>query len=618
MKAIFAAIAALTALALVLGCVGTTPFQPSVDFELSHATFEQAKKVLHVSESGFATLTYYNGSNEVEQRFEKQLSEEQTAQIKDLYYKQKFMELQESYVSGQQLVGAYAASITFSAGNVSKTVTINPYPQSEIPENLQMITVFLEALVQELEQSPVLTEWMQLEPVQCRGNPWQQWYDRLEIALPPGEQETTFDEQALKLYYEREHDISILNIQKLYQEGIGRCEACSCGEGYYYQAKVSRTDAQKLRALNWTPVNSIVELNFALLESLPEQLSISVQNKQNESIFLEGCNQYVPEKWIPEAKSPTNCGTWGEPECVSPAPAHWQTIAPIACVVEGNAVKISSGETKNLRTYTFEEDATYRVKVHFGSDCTEGKPFSDANCKSTFTLYGEPFQVGASSENELQPIQTEAQAIQAVKAEFPEVVDIQKCTADIGCDQNIVVKKIQLEVVGQKGCDENHLDLCEGFSQFISWNITFWKGWGDCPAGCISKHYWEFTVSQEGNVSKTSEYGDVLPGNGVLQGFVNNTTCPGACQADKNYSTPVANWEMMAIPADSPTTPYTFQTDANGHFSVELPAENYTLKTGPETAGETCAPKVSNPKIITIVASQTIDQNISIYNPCIV
>lgn len=38
----------------------------------------------------------------------------------------------------------------------------------------------------------------------------------------------------------------------------------------------------------------------------------------------------------------------------------------------------------------------------------------------------------------------------------------------------------------------------------------FKKGWGDCPAGCIMKHYWEFNVTSIEQVQLLREYGSPL------------------------------------------------------------------------------------------------------------
>lgn len=40
---------------------------------------------------------------------------------------------------------------------------------------------------------------------------------------------------------------------------------------------------------------------------------------------------------------------------------------------------------------------------------------------------------------------------------------------------------------------------------------TFSVGWGDCQAGCISRHYWEFAVAADGTPTPLGERGDPLP-----------------------------------------------------------------------------------------------------------
>lgn len=39
----------------------------------------------------------------------------------------------------------------------------------------------------------------------------------------------------------------------------------------------------------------------------------------------------------------------------------------------------------------------------------------------------------------------------------------------------------------------------------------FSEGWGDCPAGCTSRHYWLFHVMFDGTVAFINSYGDPLP-----------------------------------------------------------------------------------------------------------
>ncbi len=44
----------------------------------------------------------------------------------------------------------------------------------------------------------------------------------------------------------------------------------------------------------------------------------------------------------------------------------------------------------------------------------------------------------------------------------------------------------------------------------VGWRVTVTKGWGDCQAGCISRHTWVFEVDGSGAVTLLEERGDPL------------------------------------------------------------------------------------------------------------
>lgn len=44
-----------------------------------------------------------------------------------------------------------------------------------------------------------------------------------------------------------------------------------------------------------------------------------------------------------------------------------------------------------------------------------------------------------------------------------------------------------------------------------AWKITFSLGWGDCPAGCISRHFWSFRVRSDGQVEFLGSVGSPIP-----------------------------------------------------------------------------------------------------------
>jgi hypothetical protein len=55
----------------------------------------------------------------------------------------------------------------------------------------------------------------------------------------------------------------------------------------------------------------------------------------------------------------------------------------------------------------------------------------------------------------------------------------------------------------------------EGEATAAGFQIRVTIGWGDCPAGCISKHHWTFDVAPDGSLTLVSESGDPIPSSGV-------------------------------------------------------------------------------------------------------
>ncbi len=76
------------------------------------------------------------------------------------------------------------------------------------------------------------------------------------------------------------------------------------------------------------------------------------------------------------------------------------------------------------------------------------------------------------------------QAIAAAQQKFPQLQ---------------AIKKKQPGTIGAS-TDITTLEQPDG------WNIVFWQGSGDCPAGCINHHYWYVTVKKSGEVMLAGEY----------------------------------------------------------------------------------------------------------------
>src|SRR2546430_544209 len=81
-------------------------------------------------------------------------------------------------------------------------------------------------------------------------------------------------------------------------------------------------------------------------------------------------------------------------------------------------------------------------------------------------------------------IEQAEQAITLAQQKFPELSAIKSAPANaIGAASNIWT-----------------------ISQPDGWNLVFWQGDGDCPAGCINNHYWYVSVSSGGDTTLVGEY----------------------------------------------------------------------------------------------------------------
>jgi hypothetical protein len=81
-----------------------------------------------------------------------------------------------------------------------------------------------------------------------------------------------------------------------------------------------------------------------------------------------------------------------------------------------------------------------------------------------------------------------AGAIAAVKSQFNQVAQVRpKSPGSIGGTTDITV-----------------IDRADG------WDLVFWIGSGDCPAGCIDNHYYYFSVKKDGRVMQAGDYSRIF------------------------------------------------------------------------------------------------------------
>ena len=79
---------------------------------------------------------------------------------------------------------------------------------------------------------------------------------------------------------------------------------------------------------------------------------------------------------------------------------------------------------------------------------------------------------------------TTEQAVAAAQQKFPDLIGIKpSLPGTIGASTNITTQE-----------------------QPDGWNLIFWKGSGDCMAGCINHHYWYVAAKYYGTLTLVGEY----------------------------------------------------------------------------------------------------------------
>jgi hypothetical protein len=156
-----------------------------------------------------------------------------------------------------------------------------------------------------------------------------------------------------------------------------------------------------------------------------------------------------------------------------------------------------------------------------------------------------------------------------------------------------------LEGIGPK--DPDAIGGCcfwEASQTADGFDVTFEVGWGDCPAGCIDRHRWNYSVSSDGAVTLTSESGSpvpsgvpgsgggttggILPGGSGIEGRVlAGPSCPVVTVGDQSCDDrPVPGATLLVLDARG-TEIARLVTDAKGHYDITLPSGPYTIEPQP-------------------------------------
>jgi Carboxypeptidase regulatory-like domain len=142
------------------------------------------------------------------------------------------------------------------------------------------------------------------------------------------------------------------------------------------------------------------------------------------------------------------------------------------------------------------------------------------------------------------------------------------------------------------------------------YTVTIEIGWGDCPAGCINRHRWAFTVTLGGDVTLIGEQGPPLPagvpGGGAGTGGASSPPPPGSSAGVGSGGGITIRIGIAGVALAGPTCPVvqpndpncadrpvpaatihvfaadgvevaTLETDAQGRFAVELEPGSYRV-----------------------------------------
>ncbi len=188
------------------------------------------------------------------------------------------------------------------------------------------------------------------------------------------------------------------------------------------------------------------------------------------------------------------------------------------------------------------------------------------------------------------PVTTPDEAIAAVIAREPRLAGITALDPDL---------------IGQGSFYE--VMPASGVGVFV---VKVTVGWGDCPAGCISRHEWLYAVGPDGTVTLQSEGGDAIPPDawpspggdgrtGIMLIALRGPICPverippdPACASQPVPGAVVVIRDVAGDEVKRVTL------DADGIAFVELAAGTYTLE--PQPAEGTMAP--AGAQSVTVIA----------------
>lgn len=134
------------------------------------------------------------------------------------------------------------------------------------------------------------------------------------------------------------------------------------------------------------------------------------------------------------------------------------------------------------------------------------------------------------------------------------------------------------------------------------WAVTVSVGWGDCEAGCIDRHAWQWLVAADGGLTFQGESGSPLPVGAApglaatatasgIGGIVRaGPTCPVQRPGDSACADRAVPGAVLVIRDAGGAEAARFTTDGSGLFRVDLAPGDYTIEPQPVASAIGVAP----------------------------
>ncbi|MBI4020081.1 MAG: IPT/TIG domain-containing protein [Candidatus Aenigmarchaeota archaeon] len=212
-------------------------------------------------------------------------------------------------------------------------------------------------------QLPSQTAWYSIDPVQCNGNQWDQWWDQQGT---PGVRQPGNPQLIVSSYLSAVHNIEVLDFKdEVTQEIV--CQACSCPTGHTYSILIGTSEA-RLLPLGWTKV-------LPLGDNQQCEIGVCPDGTTYQKYFFDGVKcvlvNYIRDPCgpLPALEKPAIAGVFPQAGAVGSS----VTISGSGFTAEGNSVYFSSNIVGSYDSNG--NTIIFTIPPEFASGC-------DAPCES--------------------------------------------------------------------------------------------------------------------------------------------------------------------------------------------------------------------------------------------